>query len=63
MKPMVAEVEFVTIRTAAKMLGKSVRTIRSWIHRGKLTAVKDEHGYRWLILIDDVKKVEGKYAN
>lgn len=49
--------EFMTIREAAQVLGKQVRTIREWIHIGKIDAVKDLKGYRWLVFTDEVKRI------
>ena len=49
--------EFVPIRVASKMLGKSVRTIRDWIHKGKIPAVKGESGYKWYVCVDLYHKV------
>ena len=49
--------EFVTIREAAQMLGRKVRTIRGWIYDGKIDAVKDLKGYRWLVFIDEVNRI------
>ena len=51
--------DFVTIREAAKMLGKKVRTIRYWIHEGKINAIKTGSGYKWLICMDEIERVLG----
>lgn len=56
--------EFVTVQAAAEMLGRKVRTIRDWIYKGKLNAIKDGRGYRWLIPIDEVQEtIGGAYAD
>ena len=44
--------EFVPIRIASKMLGRSVRTIRDWIHKGKIGAIKSKSGYKWYVCVD-----------
>lgn len=54
---MTGKPEFVTIREVAKMLGKKVRTIRGWISNGRIDAVKDLKGYRWLVFLDEVERI------
>lgn len=55
---------FVSIRVASKMLGKSVRTIRGWIHKGKIEAVKSENGYKWYVdAYGYLKMMEDKHAD
>lgn len=56
------EPKFVSVRTAAKMLGKKVRTIRDWIYKGKIDAVKSSNGYRWMIFLDEVNRILGEDA-
>lgn len=51
------EPKFVTIRTTAKMLEISVRTVRNWIMTGKLDAIKEPSGYRWLVFLDEVNRI------
>ena len=51
------ELKFVSVRTAAKMLGRKVRTIRDWIYKGKIDAVKSSNGYRWMIFLDEVNRI------
>lgn len=47
---------YYTLREAAKKLGIAVRTLRGWIKRGKLKAIKSEKGYMWLISEDAIKE-------
>lgn len=49
------EVKLITIRQAAKILNMRVRTIRDWIHRGKIDAVKSINGYRWYVFLDEIE--------
>ena len=57
--------KFVRTRTAAKMLGKKVRTVRQWIWDNKLDAVKDANGRTWLVFLDEVERIiaEGQHAD
>lgn len=58
------EVKLITIRQAAKILNRRVRTVRDWIHKGKIDAVKGINGYRWYVFLDEIERlVEEKYAN
>ena len=51
------EPKFVTVRMAAKMLDRKVRTGRGWIHSEKIKAIKDSNGHRWLIYLDEVERI------
>ena len=54
---------WISVKTAAKMLGKSVRTVRHYIASGKLDAIRDFRGdkRKWMLFFDDVQKMmEGK---
>lgn len=37
---------YVTIKSAAEILGVSVETLRNWDKSGRLTAKRDKNGYR-----------------
>lgn len=52
--------EFYTIRNAAKVLNHPVRTVRYWVVTGKIKAVKDLNGRRWLIPISEIKRLMGE---
>lgn len=54
------EPKFVTVRIAAKMLNRKVRTVRGWIHSEKIKAIKDSNGHRWLIYLDEVERILGE---
>lgn len=47
-----------TIQDASKILGVAVRTIRFWIQTGKIKAVKNETGYKWLISMEEVERIK-----
>lgn len=60
--------EFYTIRMAAKMIKRPVRTVRYWVVTGQLAAQKDARGYKWLIPKAEVEQLIQKeegidYAN
>lgn len=48
-----------TVRDAAVLLGIKVRTLRQWIHEGKITAYKHEFSRRWFIDEDELRRVKG----
>jgi len=51
---------FVTIKSAAEILGVSIETLRNWDKSGKLKAKRDVHnGYR-LYSISDIQNLLGK---
>jgi len=35
----------------ARLRGVSVFTVRRWIKRGKVEALRDEGGHRWLVVL------------
>lgn len=47
-----------TIRQVAKLLGIKVRTIREWIRKGKIKAVKIGNDRTWYIPKEEVKRKE-----
>jgi len=49
--------DWVTLRTAAKITGKSVKTMRRWASEGKVLAQKDDKGY-WFLRRQDVLEAE-----
>jgi len=49
--------DWVTLRTAAKITGKSVKTMRRWATEGKVLAQKDDKGY-WFLSRQDVLEAE-----
>lgn len=51
---------WITVSAASRQLGIAERTVRHWIHRGKLTAKKE--GGRWLIDEDSIGKAGNSVA-
>ena len=51
-------------QTAADIIGIKVRTIRDWISRGKLSAVKAPGSHRWLVDENEIVRArDNKHAN
>lgn len=51
---------YCTIRQAANIARRTVRTIREWIRSGKVRAVKGEHSGRWLVCVEDLQPKEAE---
>jgi len=49
--------EWVTLREAAEITGRSVKTARRWATEGKVLAQKDERG-RWFVRRQDLETIE-----
>ncbi len=47
-----------TIRDAAVILGIKVRTLRQWIHDGKINAYKRDFSRRWVIRESELRRVK-----
>jgi excisionase family DNA binding protein len=45
------------IPEAADQLGRQVRTIRQWIHDGKIKAIKPPNKRHWMISEDEVERI------
>jgi len=43
----------------ADFLGLKVRTVRQWIHDGKLKATKLEGSRRWVVSESEIKRIRG----
>lgn len=43
----------------ANLLGIKVRTVRQWIHDGKIKANKIEGSPRWIVMESEVKRLQG----
>ena len=41
----------------AKLLGMKVRTIRAWIHDGKIKATKYADGGQWYVSESEIKRI------
>jgi len=44
---------------AAELLGVKPRTIREWLHNGKLKANKIPNSDRWIIMESEIKRMQG----
>lgn len=49
-----------TLRQVAKILGMKVRTVRNYVMFGKIKAVKNETGYRWLVSEEEVERMKSE---
>ena len=54
---------FYSIRQASNLLGIKVRTVREWIRRGKLKAVKYGVSNRWFISEDEIRRIQDGNKN
>lgn len=52
-----------TLQEVAAILGLKVRTMRQWVHDGKLKAVKPEGGKQWLVMESEIRRVQGNNAD
>ena len=46
------------LNEVARMLGVQVRTVRSWVHSGKIKAQKIAGTKRWIVLESEVKRLQ-----
>ena len=44
---------------AAELLGVKPRTIREWLHNGKIKANKIPNSDRWIIMESEIKRMQG----
>ena len=51
------------LRQVADSLGLKVRTIRQWVHDGKITAVKPEGGKQWIVSESEIRRIKGENGN
>lgn len=47
------------LKEAAEILGLKVRTIRQWVHDGKIEAFKVPGGKHWFIKESELRRVQG----
>lgn len=52
--------QFYTIREASQLLGIKVRTVRSWISKGKIKAAKFPGSRRWVIPDTEIVRLRGQ---
>ena len=50
---------YYSIRQASNLLGIKVRTVREWIRKGKLHAIKYGESNRWFIPETEIKRITG----
>ena len=49
--------EFYNVRQVANLLGIKVRTVREWIHKGKIIAQKYEVSKRWYVSESEIRRI------
>lgn len=47
-----------SLREAADLLGMKVRTIRQWVHDGKIRAVKITGSRRWIVMESEIRRLQ-----
>lgn len=48
-----------TLKEVASVLGLKVRTIRQWVHDGKIKAIKPEGAKQWIVFESEIRRVQG----
>lgn len=43
----------------AELLGIKTRTVREWVHKGKIRARKIEGSRRWIVMESEIKRLQG----
>lgn len=51
------------LHVVAKLLGKKVRTIRYWVQTGRIKAIKNLTGYRWLVSQEEINRIREEMDN
>lgn len=46
------------LREVANLLGMKVRTIRQWVHDGKLSAKKIPGSRRWIVMESEIRRLQ-----
>ena len=49
--------QYYNIRAAAKLLGMAVRTVRQWVHDGKIKAVQYANRGKWYIPESEINRI------
>lgn len=49
--------KFYTLRDVADMLGIQVRTVREWLRKGKLKAIKYENCRMWFVPQSEIDRI------
>ena len=47
-----------TLLEVANLLGLKVRTIRQWVHDGKLNAVKPKGAKQWIVFESEIRRLQ-----
>lgn len=47
------------LKEVAAALGLKVRTVRQWVHEGKITANKIPGSRRWIVMESEVRRLQG----
>ena len=48
------------LKDVADLLGLKVRTVRQWVHDGKIQATKIPNSRRWIVMESEIKRLQGK---
>lgn len=51
------------LQQVANALGMKVRTMRQWVHDGKLKATKIPGTKRWIVLESEVRRLQNQHAD
>lgn len=51
------------LKEVADCLGMKVRTMRQWVHDGKMKATKPAGGKQWMVLESEVRRLQNKDAD
>ena len=52
-----------SVLETAYMLGIKPRTVRAWLHNGKLNAKKIPGSQRWIIMESEIRRLQGNDEN
>lgn len=52
-----------SLNQVAELLGIKIRTVREWVHNGKLKARRIEGSRRYIVLESEVKRLRGELSN
>ena len=47
-----------TLKDVAAITGLKVRTVRQWVHDGKLDAYKPKGGKQWVVLESEIRRLQ-----
>jgi excisionase family DNA binding protein len=51
------------LASVADCLGVKVRTVRQWLHDGKIKAYKPEGHKKWIVLGSEIRRLQGGNEN